>query len=100
MTTLLQLAVLLAPLKDPVPDDKDVVAGWGGFAGFIGLALAVAFLGWSLVRQLRRAKQNAEAGVFGPEDVPRQPAEGQEEDVEGRREERHEQPPGGSAGAP
>lgn len=56
---------------DPTPEDKDVKAGWGAFFIFLGLALAVAFLGWSLVRQLRKARANADAGAFGPEDVSR-----------------------------
>ena len=56
---------------DPAPAAKDVKAGWGAFFIFLGLALAVAFLGWSLVRQLRKTQANADKGVFdAPEDGP------------------------------
>ena len=59
-------SVVLA--ADPRPADKDVKAGWPAFFIFLGLAIAVALLGWSLVRQLRKTKENAEAGVFGETD--------------------------------
>ena len=54
----------LVALADKTPDANDVKAGWGAFAIFLGLAVAVALLGWSLVRQLRKARTNAEHGVF------------------------------------
>jgi len=50
------------------PEDEDVVAGWIGFAFFIGLVVAVALLGWSLTRHLRKAERAAAAGVYGPVD--------------------------------
>lgn len=53
---------------DPTPKDNDVVAGWGGFAVFILLILAVAFLGWSLTRQLKKAQHAADEGKFDPSD--------------------------------
>lgn len=53
---------------DPVPKDNDVVAGWAGFAVFIGLAIAVALLGWGLTKQLKRTEANRKAGAFGPVD--------------------------------
>ena len=59
----LHSAVLAA---DPAPAAKDVKAGWGAFWIFIGLALAVAFLGWSLVKQLKKTQANADQGVFDP----------------------------------
>lgn len=68
------LAGALADLEEKAPAPEDVKAGWGAFWIFVALAVAVALLGWSLVRQLRKTDANAEAGVFGPEDVP-QPAE-------------------------
>jgi hypothetical protein len=75
MSTLVTLAVWtffsVVSWADQVPEDKDVKAGWGAFFIFLGLALAVALLGWSLIRQLRRTRANAEAGVFGPEDMSR-----------------------------
>ena len=56
---------------DKVPAPNDVTAGWVAFAVFIALALAVAFLGYSLTKHLRRANDNAERGVFDPSDKPR-----------------------------
>jgi hypothetical protein len=38
---------------------------------FLLLAVAVAFLGWSLTRHLRRARTNADAGMFGDDDIPK-----------------------------
>ncbi len=58
------LSALLAA-KEKAPDDEDVVAGWTGFAVFLFLILAVALLGWSLVRQLRKAGKAREQGVYG-----------------------------------
>jgi hypothetical protein len=58
--------MVLLRAADPVPADKDVTAGWTAFAIFVGLCVAVAFLGFSLAKHLRRAKENAEKGVFGP----------------------------------
>jgi hypothetical protein len=56
---------------DPAPANKDVKAGWGAFWIFIGLAVAVALLGWSLVRQLKKTQTNADKGVFdAPEEGP------------------------------
>ena len=57
----------LVALVDPTPADRDVKAGWGAFGLFIGLCVAVALLSWSLVRHLKKAKLNADAGVFGDE---------------------------------
>ena len=44
------------PLVDKVPKDNDVKAGWTAFAVFVALAIAVALLGVSLVRHLRKAR--------------------------------------------
>jgi hypothetical protein len=63
-----QLAGLLVTLVDKTPAANDVKAGWGAFAIFLLLALAVAILGWSLTRHLRKAERNAEAGMFDPSD--------------------------------
>ena len=63
-----QLALLFVTWADKVPADKDVKAGWGAFGIFIALGLAVAFLGWSLSKHLRKAERNAEAGMFDPSD--------------------------------
>ena len=49
---------LVLPLVDKVPADKDVKAGWLGFAIFVALAAAVVLLGFSLAKHLRRAEAN------------------------------------------
>ncbi len=64
------LILLIVAGVDKVPADDDVKAGWVAFGVFIALAIAVALLGWSLTRHLRRAKDNAAAGAFGPVDEP------------------------------
>ncbi len=56
--------VLLINAVDPVPDDNDVKAGWGAFAIFVLLILAVALLCWSFVKQMRKVKAANEAGVY------------------------------------
>jgi putative Mn2+ efflux pump MntP len=55
-------AGLILPLADRIPADKDVTAGWLAFAIFIGLGLAVVFLGFSLSKHLRRAEANLGTG--------------------------------------
>lgn len=47
------------------PDDNDVVAGPIGFVVFIALLIAVALLGWSLTRHLKKVHQAADQGVYG-----------------------------------
>jgi hypothetical protein len=64
----MQFLVLVVSLVDEVPNDDDVKAGWLAFAIFIGLILAVAFLGFSLVKQLRKAQAAEDAGVYDPSD--------------------------------
>lgn len=71
MNALIFLGPLLDSQLDKVPASDDVKAGWGAFALFIALAVAVAFLGWSMARHLRKARNNAERGVFDPSDEPR-----------------------------
>ena len=75
-----ELVTLLAPvldlvrLTDEVPDPEDVKAGWGALAIFALMALAVALLGWSLFRQLRKVEHGRATGVYG--DVPAEPRDG------------------------
>lgn len=63
---------LVLPLVDKVPADKDVTAGWLGFAVFVGLALAVVFLGFSLTKHLRRAEANLAPRKDEPTESPDQ----------------------------
>ena len=62
---------LILVLADPTPEPEDVKAGWLAFALFIGLILAVVFLGFSLVKQLRKAQAAKDAGLYGDEPVDR-----------------------------
>ena len=57
---------------DPVPADNDVTAGWTALIVFVGLIIAVAVLGVSLAKQLRKAQAARDAGVYGdpPAAVP------------------------------
>ena len=54
----------LALLAGGAPEPEDVKAGWTAFAIFLLLAVAVAFLGRSLFKQLRKAQAAQEAGVY------------------------------------
>jgi hypothetical protein len=60
--------LLLALATDPVPTDNDVKAGWTAFAVFLLLLAAVAFLGWSFSRQLKKVKKANDEGVYGESD--------------------------------
>ncbi|MGY2701981.1 MULTISPECIES: hypothetical protein [unclassified Nocardioides] len=64
----MQFLTLVVSFADEVPKDEDVKAGWLAFAIFIGLILAVAFLGFSLVKQLRKAQAAEDAGLYDPSD--------------------------------
>lgn len=71
MNTMVVALYGLAAMVDKTPAAKDVKAGWGAFALFLGLIVAVVVLCVSLYRHLRKVNENAEAGVFGDEDVPK-----------------------------
>lgn len=58
------LVTSLALLAGGAPEPEDVKAGWTAFAIFVLLAVAVAFLGRSLFKQLRKAQAAQEAGVY------------------------------------
>lgn len=59
-------ALLLLPLVEKGPEPDDVVAGWTAF-GLFGLGiLAVALLGWSLTKHLKRAAVSEAEGRFDP----------------------------------
>ena len=63
------LNLMLVLLEEPAPAAEDVTAGWLGFVFFIGLILAVTFLGFSLSKQLKKAQAAKDAGVYGDEPV-------------------------------
>jgi hypothetical protein len=65
------LDLLLITLTDKAPEPEDVKAGWTALIIFLLLALSVAVLGWSLVKQLRKAQSAKDAGVYGDEPVDR-----------------------------
>ena len=48
------LLAVLVPLVDKAPDPADVKPGWLGFGVFLALAVAVAFLWFSMRKQLRK----------------------------------------------
>jgi hypothetical protein len=64
----LDLALGLVRLADQAPEPEDVKAGWTAFVVFLLLIAAVAFLGFSLVKHLRKAQAAEEAGLYGSEE--------------------------------
>lgn len=50
--------------SEEAPEPNDVVAGWTGFAVFVGLILALVVIGYFLVRSLRRADTAEERGLY------------------------------------
>jgi TRAP-type uncharacterized transport system fused permease subunit len=67
MPFLVPISALITVLVDESPKPEDVKAGWTAFAIFLLLAAAVVFLGFSLVKHLRRAQAAQDAGLYdGP----------------------------------
>jgi hypothetical protein len=64
------LLVPLTLLADEGPEPEDVTAGWTALVVFLLLIAAVVFLGFSLVKQLRKAQAAKDAGVFDEPDQP------------------------------
>ncbi|MDZ5660487.1 hypothetical protein HN031_02770 [Nocardioides sp. zg-1308] len=76
---MLDLLIILL-VDDPTPDKTEVKAGPLGFAIWIFLILAVVVLGFSLVKQLRKAQAAKDAGLYGDEPVtPEQKADSEEQ---------------------
>ena len=72
MVTLQSVALLateVTTLVDEAPQPEDVKAGWLALLVFVLLIAAVAFLGFSLVKQLRKAQAAKDAGLYGDEPV-------------------------------
>jgi hypothetical protein len=61
------VADVVVHLLDEKPEDDDVKAGWTAFVLFLLLIGAVVLLGFSLVKQLRKAQAAKDAGVYGDE---------------------------------
>jgi hypothetical protein len=61
---------LLVPLTDKAPEPEDVTAGGAGAIVLVLLALAVVFLGFSLVKQLRKAQAAEDAGLYDHDEKP------------------------------
>ena len=62
VTTLLSAA---NDVPRPVPEGSEVKAGYVALLLWLGMAVAVGLLGWSLARQLRRTQQAKNDGVYG-----------------------------------
>lgn len=62
------LGQLVSTAVDSTPSEDEIGAGWWYLGVFVLLAAAVVFLGFSLTKQLRKTRDNAEAGVFGDDD--------------------------------
>ncbi len=60
-------------MVEQAPEDEDVVAGWTAFLIFGLLIAAVAFLGFSLTKQLRKVDEAEEAGLYDPSDRKKRP---------------------------
>ncbi len=60
------MILYLLNLADETPEAADVKAGWTAFVIFLLLIAAVVFLGWSLVRQLKKANAAKDAGILPP----------------------------------
>jgi len=65
---LLPVADVIVRLADKTPDDEDVKAGPIALVVFLLLIAALVLLGFSLVKQLRKAQAAKDAGVFGDDD--------------------------------
>lgn len=65
MTDLLLTTLPGLIAADGTPNDNDVVAGPLGFVIFAALLVAVALLGWSLSKHLKKVHKAADDGVFG-----------------------------------
>ena len=63
------MTVSLSVLMDTTPDPTEVKAGPLGFAVWIFMIIAVVVIGFSLVKQLRKAQAAKDAGVYGDEPV-------------------------------
>lgn len=68
MNTFAVLLPLVTFLAEVGPEPEDVKAGWLGFGVFLALAAAVAVLGFSLRKHLRRVDFEEEPPAQTPTD--------------------------------
>ena len=68
-TAVVPLLVRVTDQIEKGPEPEDVKAGWVALLVFLGLAVAVVLLSFSLVKQLRKAQAAKDAGVYGDEPV-------------------------------
>ena len=68
---LLVTALGLVDVVEQGPEPEEVKAGWTALVLFLLLCGALVFLGFSLVKQLRKAQAAKDAGVYGDEPVDR-----------------------------
>ena len=73
MQHLTLIAADVLRMVDQSPKPEDVKAGWTAFALFLILCAAVAFLGFSLVKQLRKVQAAREAGVYDEQPAEKTP---------------------------
>jgi hypothetical protein len=73
------VAELVVRAADQTPKDEDVKAGWTALVLFLLLIGAVVVLGFSLVKQLRKAQAAKDAGVYGDEPESSDDAEAEPE---------------------
>ena len=66
-SVLMPVADVIVRLADKTPEDEDVKAGWTALVVFLLLIAGVVLLGFSLVKQLRKAQAAKDAGVYGDE---------------------------------
>lgn len=75
LTVVPHVLSVVVSLVDKAPADEDVKAGWTAFAVFIALIVAVAVLGFSLVKHLRKAEAAQKAGAYGDEPSEESPTD-------------------------
>ena len=62
------LWTVVVPLVDQAPDPEDVKPGWLGLTVFLLLALAVVFLAFSFLKQLRKVNFEEKDDVANGDD--------------------------------
>lgn len=83
------LSSLIVAAQDaprPVPEDHEVKAGYVALFLWLGMAVAVALLGWSLIRQFRKVAAARDAGLYG--DPVRRDEAASDEDADAQDESR------------